>query len=660
MKAQSSLQIAVEKQAGIEERKRNLLKHLGRSDHAARNKTDLREYQQLGLEAAKLELERLGEPTDPLTLASFENVLAFIKARKDCCDFAQAVALRILYRYPDSKLLPEELRQRMLLSVQNDKYWMDEPGTAGGCYFTENHQILFHSNEYLAGQLLEDAIFPNNGETGLWHKRHAEKMLLRWMDWRITFSFSEWNSSCYYAEDMIALMNLHDYAKDATIQKKASDLITLILFHIQLNSFQNDLGGTQGRVTYPIATNPEMQYVGAVFYVLWGKGEIPQHYHYFQAFLTTTEYQLPAVLQQIGWDQREETENFERHSLNVEEARMYGVDPGHLDDLMFFWGAQMFNHRDVVKASLAYCPEHYFMYSLCKAYDEHYRLYEQAGVSYHPNPDPTACSQVNIYTYKTPEYMLGCAQQYKHGSHAYQQQIWKASLGGKAVVYTTHPGASYTLGRPNYWLGDGTLPKAMAYKNVLVALYHIRPDLAYYPQYPQLYTHAYFPCAQFEQVDQQANWTFGKKGEAYVALCSFQPARWLELTADTRLPEEWFDGCPNPELSGQYDLAARGHNNVWICELGNSEQFGSYEAFVDQITKASFKGNALKMEYHSPTQGVIQFGWNEPFQVNGNLISLGNYPRFENPYCSAKFGETSLNIRHGEESLQIGWQVEAG
>ncbi|WP_274652807.1 hypothetical protein [Paenibacillus humicola] len=642
-------------QAGIPARKRELLRSIASGGHPARSQEGLRVYHRVGLELVKFELEKLGEETEPLNVAAFEDTIDFIVARHDCCDFAQACVLRILYRYPDSKLLPSGLRERLVKLVREDKYWMLEPGEAGGCYFTENHQILFHSNEYLAGQMLEEDIFPNNGQTGEEHRQHGERMLLRWMDWRIKLDFSEWNSSCYYAEDMLALMNLHDFARDETIRKKAGDLITLLLFHIAVNSFGTDFGGTQGRVTYNISVNPDVQYVHAVFYVLWGKGELPEYYHYFQSFLTTTDYDMPLLLQRIAWDDRDEMENRERHSLNAEEARLYGVDPDDLDDLMFFWGAQLFNHRDVVASSVKYCPENYGMYAMCKAYYDHYKLYDQAKVAYDPSPDPPAMSRVDIYSYRTRSYMLGCAQQYRQGQHAYQQQIWKASLGGQAVVYTTHPGAGHLIGRPNYWIGDGVLPKAMAYKNVLVSLYHIRPDRAYFPQYPALYTHAYFPVAHFHEVVEQGRWIFGRKVDAYVALCSFRPTRWLELTPERSLPASYFADCLRPELAGQYDLAANGHNNVWICELGDATSHGSFEAFVERISRSATSGDALGMTYESPTQGLIRFGWNEPFELNGKEISLKDYPRFDNPYCKAAFGETKLHISHEGDTLEIGW-----
>ena len=35
--------------------------------------------------------------------------------------------------------------------------------------------------------------------------------------------------------------------------------------------------------------------------------------------------------------------------------------------------------------------------------------------------------------------MLSCAQDFKKGRFGFQQHIWQASLGGKAIVFTNHP-----------------------------------------------------------------------------------------------------------------------------------------------------------------------------------------------------------------------------
>ena len=87
---------------------------------------------------------------------------------------------------------------------------------------------------------------------------------------------------------------------------------------------------------------------------------------------------------------------------------------------------------------------------------------------YDPDADFTAMTQVNIYTYRTPDYMVSVAQDYRKGKRGFQQQIWQATLAGQAIVHTSQPGA-LNVGRlrPDYWHGNETMPRAAAYRNVL-------------------------------------------------------------------------------------------------------------------------------------------------------------------------------------------------
>lgn len=59
------------------------------------------------------------------------------------------------------------------------------------CYHTENHQILYHTDELLVGQLFPARIFGNNGAAGAAHIAHARPRVLRWLDDRARFGFSE-------------------------------------------------------------------------------------------------------------------------------------------------------------------------------------------------------------------------------------------------------------------------------------------------------------------------------------------------------------------------------------------------------------------------------------------------------------------------------------
>src|SRR5262249_44412117 len=75
-------------------------------------------------------------------------------------------------------------------------------------YWSENHQILFATAEYLAGQWLPDQTF-RPGEryrsrkqyqdfTGRERMQRAADRIGRWLDDRLRFGMSEWNAPGYY------------------------------------------------------------------------------------------------------------------------------------------------------------------------------------------------------------------------------------------------------------------------------------------------------------------------------------------------------------------------------------------------------------------------------------------------------------------------------
>ena len=85
------------------------------------------------------------------------------------------------------------------------------------------------------------------------------------------------------------------------------------------------------------------------------------------------------------------------------------------------------------------------------------------------------------------------------------------------------------------------------------------------------YTHAYFPQEHFDEVVQAGDWTFGRRGNGYVALWSWRPTHWRTY-AD---PGIFTHGLTQP-----FDLVADGGpDNVWITQVGDAATFGSFAGF---------------------------------------------------------------------------------
>jgi hypothetical protein len=72
----------------------------------------------------------------------------FLNNRYDCADFYAVGLLALLFRYGDHPALRAADREHIENAFRNFKFWLDEPGLDAMCYFTENHQILFHVTAY--------------------------------------------------------------------------------------------------------------------------------------------------------------------------------------------------------------------------------------------------------------------------------------------------------------------------------------------------------------------------------------------------------------------------------------------------------------------------------------------------------------------------------
>ena len=137
---------------------------------------------------------------------------------------------------PRRSCIPGELRQPLQECILGFKYWNDEPGSDAMCYTTENHSILFHTCEVLAGQLYPDQIFTNNGETGQWHREKGERRALDWLRDRAANGFKEWDSNCYFEEDTLALSHLANLAEDDEVAEMATVVLDKLLFTMAVNS----------------------------------------------------------------------------------------------------------------------------------------------------------------------------------------------------------------------------------------------------------------------------------------------------------------------------------------------------------------------------------------------------------------------------------------
>jgi hypothetical protein len=198
-------------------------------------------------------------------------------------------------------------------------------------------------------------------------------------------------------------------------------------------------------------------------------------------------------------------------------------------------------------------------------------------------------------------------------------------LGIDAVVFTNHPGAEDEISRPNYWAGNGIMPRAVQHNNVLVCVYHVPEDD------PFPFTHAYFPRRAFDELAERGHWVCARRGDGFVALYSQHALRW----------------------ESDEEIRVDGPDNVWLCEMGDRAQWGSFAGFVEAVTAVQVVCTGLQVRYVSPSLGEVAFGMTGPLLVAGQPVPVHESGRFDNPYCQCAFGAEEIVVRRGEKMLHL-------
>jgi hypothetical protein len=248
--------------------------------------------------------------------------------------------------------------------------------------------------------------------------------------------------------------------------------------------------------------------------------------------------------------------------------------------------------------------------------------------------------------------MLSTAQDYRKGYGGDQQHIWQATLGADAVCFTTHP-AKIEGVTPNYWAGSGLLPRAAQYKNVVIVVYNIEKIPALYVPIKHFFTHAWLPKVKFDEVVEKKDWIFARKGEGYLALCSQNPYVWGTYQTGTG-DSKGFQKI----LMSETEIIATGAQNIWICQMGRKGEDGEFTKFIEKVSETGVIFSGLDVEYRSPGNGVVRFGWEGGFSVDGVEIQLHDYPRYENPYSKTEFNADEIRIAAGEQELILNWKTE--
>ncbi len=492
----------------------------------ARKKNNLKFIIEYGESIAQKALAVVSEKTKLKEAKKlFKKELDGIEKRKDCSDFYLIPILWLWIRYKD-EVFDKNFWDYAEKVIRGFRYWIDEQGSDVMWYFSENHALLFHVSELLAGQIFAEKEFVNAGVKGKEHYQRAEKRLKNWFERFFAEGFSEWNSTAYIPINLIGFFALYELAADKKLKKLAKKALDMTFKLIAYNSHHGLMACSHGRSYEKELKGRYVNYTNTLSRVSWGVGYLNEATN-AQVLYCLSDYKPdPELKKYADWN---ESNN------------------------LIFKNTQGKNNF------------------------------------------------VDLYLYKNKDYLLTSAVDFKPAKNGYQEHISQLTIDAEALCWVNHPGENVKIGfgRPSYWAGNGSLPKAAQYKNVQFLLYNIGDN------HPVEFTHAYFPTYAFAEYFKNDNYYFARKNEAFFAITSANKLKLVE------------DG-----ITQARELKSAGRKNSWLIRAANKNEFKSFENFIDMISNSSLNIEANEIRFNDPTHGEFNFSWEENLILNGNPIQV--------------------------------------
>lgn len=628
----------------------------------------------------------------------------------DCADFD---VLRLLLLWSaDRDALPDHVVAAVRERLLGFRYWYTDPGPPDGTvdarwYWSENHRLIFHAVEVLAGQALPDETFSCAGLTGAEHVARGTAALHAWFDEKAGDGFSEWHSDAYYEKDLVPLLALAELAADAALAERSATFADLVLLDLALHSRRDTAGSTHGRSYMRFKATGPTQTTYSALKLCFDRTDQPWPLDDGDdaELLPLTEgatflarcrrYRPPAVVVRIARSD-DEVLDHEGMGTPLDPAEPPPADwtpPTRADGLSytdpamvpFWWDRGALTPWQVVPLTLDALDRHRLWEGHLFAHIRSVRdvlgddrpTLQALAHGLHRMVNAGLLTRVDTCTWRNRHGMLSTAQSYRPGCAGYQHHVWQATLDEHAVVFTTHPGHGPTaragdyLDGDRYWTGSATLPRAVQHGRAVVVAYapgFARPDLDVLAGFGYAEeTHAYLPTERFDEVVVDGPWVLARRRDGYVALWSWRPAAWREH--DTA--QVWTGGLVEP-----FDLVAEGGpENVWICEVGDADRWGSFARFGAAVVGAAVEVDdhgwgddgahrGFTVAYASPAEGRLEVGPSGPLRVDGAEVPIAGYPRMENRYVTVPDAGTvfALADDHGRWTLDLmaGTRVHEG
>ena len=471
--------------------------------------------------------------------------------------------LGMVYRYSEHEAFPAEFRQPLDDCIVGLPFDEADYAEKAGRKLSETERLMLATAELLAGQRFPGRAFPSSNRTGQWHCERGEATVARWLQRAATNGFPD-TSGHSLASLLTALSYLIDLADSEPLWNLAGVVMDKTLVTMALNSFQGvygasqfDLGRTGAIGSEAPARSGYASPLAGIARLFWGIGAWNWHLAGPVSLACCQGYQQPSLIADLALDRPDGMSATERHSA----GEMSGDDSS-----------------------------------------------EKEGAT---------CHTLHKGIYKTSDYLLASAQDFRPGERGWGGHSWQASLDTEAILFDNGP--------------SGYLPRVAQHQDLLIALHSIPVNDE------SGYTCVHFPTTAFEEHQVGNQWAFAVKGDAYIAL-----------------------GCSKPMALKQdgpvafRELRAAGRETAWLCQMGNRADHGSFADFRKWVLAARFECNGLTVSYRPLGGKMVNFGWNDALCVNGEEVPLHQPNHYEGPHCVTDgWPATQMVVAHGGQAIQL-------
>jgi hypothetical protein len=513
---------------------------------------------------------------DALSLDVVRSAARRVAQRTAACLPDLLGLISIHTRYAQHEKFPAGLLPEVEAAILGFDY---QPGPEAGCDLNSDaNQVLLHACRILAGQRFAGATFAASSLTGQQERERGEEAATAWLRTRGQHGFGAWRSHT----DLIvaALAHLVDLAEDDLIADLAAVLLDKTLFSIAIHSFRGAFAAPRADAQPIYLRSTHFAPETAISRLLWGMGSYQAGmFGAISLILAGESYQLPAVIHAIASDVETAVWAAERHTIAPSSASTL-----------------------------------------------------TSALTSTSTSASASAPAVNTVAYRTADFMLASAQDYRPGERGRREHIWQATMGSEALVFTNHPTTfSQSESRDaGWWRGNGSLPRVAQWKDALIALYDL-------PEGDRLgFTHAYFPLYAFDEHLLEAGWAFARVEDAYLAIAAAPGFALMQRGPDAFR-----------------ELRATGSRCVWLCQMGARDADASFENFRRRVLASPPVVEGLHVTWQTIRGDRLEFDWTGPLRLNDAEQPITGFKHHESIYGVAELPAETMDIVYGQDVMRL-------